>query len=535
MKATYGTQHEAQRAIVQQECDGQKTRSERNRLGQFATPPKLALEILELSKSLLSPGEQVRFLDPAFGTGAFYSALLRCMDPRSISVAMGFEIDRHYGIPSRKLWRKKDIAIRFADFTKAAPPKSEHAFNLVVCNPPYVRHHHLDKAEKSRLQQVARKIAGMPISGLAGLYCYFLLLANSWMSDGGVGIWLVPSEFMDVNYGVAIKHYLLTKVSLMRIHRFSPKDVQFGDALVSSCIVCFRKSAPAPEHSVGFTFGGSLVEPNETVVVPRSALDVNSKWNGCHIQVPQRPSNRVTLADFFVIKRGLATGHNKFFILTRDRIRRHELPMKFFRPILPSPRYLAGDEIPVGRDGNPSLLQQNFLLDCHLQEAELRRSYPTLWRYLKTAERTVGGGYLCRSRSPWYAQENRPAPLILCTYMGRRRTKDDRPFRFILNHSKATAANVYLLLYPKPDVAEALRRKPELARKIWTWLNGVSSTAVSSEGRTYGGGLHKIEPKELGNLPAEGIAKILNVPTERRGIQLQLIPSIEEMFTAASS
>jgi hypothetical protein len=42
---------------------------------------------------------------------------------------------------------------------------------------------------------------------------------------------LIPSEFMDVNYGAAVKRYLLNKVTLLHIHRFDPHDVQFGDAL----------------------------------------------------------------------------------------------------------------------------------------------------------------------------------------------------------------------------------------------------------------------------------------------------------------
>jgi adenine-specific DNA-methyltransferase len=35
---------------------------------------------------------------------------------------------------------------------------------------------------------------------------------------------------MDVNYGQAVKDYLLKEVNLLRIHRFAPKDVQFDYA-----------------------------------------------------------------------------------------------------------------------------------------------------------------------------------------------------------------------------------------------------------------------------------------------------------------
>lgn len=61
------------------------------------------------------------------------------------------------------------------------------------------------------------------------------------MAEGGVAGWLVPSEFMDVNYGKGVKYYLLSRVTLLHIHRFDPNDVQFADALVSSAVVWFRK------------------------------------------------------------------------------------------------------------------------------------------------------------------------------------------------------------------------------------------------------------------------------------------------------
>ena len=84
-------------------------------------------------------------------------------------------------------------------------------FNLIICNPPYVRHHHLGNGDKSRLQIHTLQASGMKISGLAGLYCYFLGLSHAWMTDGGVAGWLIPSEFMDVNYGQAVKRYLLDR------------------------------------------------------------------------------------------------------------------------------------------------------------------------------------------------------------------------------------------------------------------------------------------------------------------------------------
>ena len=517
------TRLEEQRLALQERCDRNKTQEERNRLGQFATPPDLALGILALAKTLLPTGEQVRFLDPAFGTGSFFSALLRTFGPECIRAAEGFETDPHYGEPARDVWRTSKLKLHIADFTRAEPPKSTERFNLVVCNPPYVRHHYLKAEEKARLRHMSQANSGVRLGGLAGLYCYFILLADAWMAENGIALWLVPSEFMDVNYGVSLKRYLLSKVTLLRIHRFHPEDVQFGDALVSSSVVCFRKTLPQTAHSVEFTFGGTLAHSRVSRIVPLYALQAESKWNGHPAPGAQEKAARVTLSDFFTVKRGLATGNNRFFILTREQIKQHQLPMKFFRPILPSPRYLSSDEINADEDGYPMLKQQVFLLDCRVPEKELREKYPALWRYLESGKSDAARRYLCRSRSPWYSQEDRPAALFVCTYMGRGNARGRRPFRFILNRSRATAANVYLLLYPKPLLAQELEAKPDLARTIWNLLNGLSPQMVSDQGRVYGGGLQKLEPKELGNVPADEIARLLCLPTERTGVQLDLL------------
>lgn len=518
---------ENERAALQEQCDSAKTQEDRNRLGQFATPTPLARQIMEFAKKWFPLGEKVRFLDPAFGTGAFYSALHQTFPQTQIEAATGFEVDSHYANETLRLWRGSGLDLRVADFTKASPPEPSEQFNLVVCNPPYVRHHHLTVGEKGRLRRLAYRLSGFSLSGLSGLYGYFLLLADAWAGNGSICIWLIPSEFMDVNYGVSLKEYLLTKVTLLQIHRFHAKDVQFGDALVSSSVVCFRKALPPNAHAVDFTFGGALAEPEARQRIPLSDLRASSKWNVRSVRndvnVP-----RAKLSDIFDIRRGLATGDNGFFILTRQKIRDHHLPMKFFKPILPSPRYLPADEIQADEDGNPLLERQLFLLDCRLPVEELQSEYPSLWQYLHAGENEVAKGYLCRSRSPWYSQEKRPAPLFLCTYMGRINRKNGAAFRFIFNRSKATAANVYLLLYPKSELTRCLHASPELARRVWGWLNAISPDVVSGEGRVYGGGLHKLEPRELGNIPADGLADLLSIPIKKKPTQLDFLSAYHE-------
>src|SRR5208283_1780787 len=497
---------EQQRIEVQAMLDAAKTQAERNRMGQFATPPALALEILAYAKKLMPWTNKIRFLDPGLGTGAFYSALLQIFPASRISAAVGYEIDPHYAHPALQLWSEAKLDVRISDFTKASPP--EEGFNLLICNPPYVRHHHLMNGEKARIQAASFNASDIKFGGLAGLYCHFLGLSHAWMAEGGIAGWLIPSEFMDVNYGAAVKRYLLNKVTLLHIHRFDPYDVQFGDALVSSAVVWLKKESPAKDYDIQFTFGGTLLAPRVSRMISARVLRIEPKWTRFPLSEIRTIENGPTLSDFFSIRRGLATGDNSYFILTAKQIAERNLPPEFFIPILPSPRHLPVTEIPSDEQGNPVIENPLFLLDCRLPEAAVKTRYQSLWRYLQEGkERGVADRYLCQHRSPWYAQENRPPPPFVCTYLGRGNVKSGRPFRFILNQSRGTVTNVYLALYPKEPLARVIKRHPPSARVVWEIINRICPQSMLTEGRGYGGGLHKLEPKDLAKVPAIELAE----------------------------
>lgn len=506
-------EREKLRQELQQRINSGRTQVGRNRLGQFSTPSGLASEILSLALSLLPEDATIRFLEPGFGTGPFYSAFLQQVPRSRIEAAAGYEIDPHYGNPAMELWKGTGLNLHISDFTRAEPPKGEIAkYNLIVSNPPYVRHQHLTQVQKRELQAAVARYLGVAMNGLGGLYTYFMVLSQAWMRRDGVGAWLIPSEFMDVNYGRKVREFLLTGVTLHRIHRFDPKVVQFGDALVSSAVVLFRNARPPANHKPQISFGGSLEKSDVSHFIRVTDLAAIAKWNTIprSTSSARAPNRGYELAELFTIKRGLATGCNSFFILTREKAGELSLPGEFLKPILPSPRAVTADEILADEAGEPLIPDRRYLLSCDLPEEEVKAKYPALWRYLEWGmKEEVHKRYLCRHRDPWYSQEQRPAAPFLCTYMGRETQKSEAPFRFILNHSTATAANVYLLLYPKQALAVALGEDPERRRAVWKALSLITAQTLVREGRIYGGGLHKLEPKELANVPADEVLKTL--------------------------
>jgi adenine-specific DNA-methyltransferase len=494
---------EGLRQTEQTRLDTLKTAAERNKWGQFATPFELALGLARYAHKLMGEG-RLRFLDPAIGTGSFYSALSQTVPAKTIEAAAGIELDPLFAEAADTLWGKSGLHIVQGDFTKQKPPKQ--GFNLILTNPPYVRHHHLDADDKERLKAQLARSLNMEISGLAGLYCYFLLQCHDWMEEQGLGIWLIPSEFMDVNYGATVRRYFTERVTLLHIHRFCPTDVQFTDALVSSAVVVFRKAAPPPAgHRVRFSFAGPIESPTTEALVPLDALRNSRKWT----QFPERTNfentDEPTLGDLFFIKRGLATGSNSFFIMDSEQVSEWNIPRQFLKPILPGPRHVTTDVIEAHPNGDPAVSPRIYLLDCKESEERIEKRWPRFFEYLqKGREEKIAASYLASHRAPWYSQEQRPPAPFLCTYMGRARN-GKHPFRFIWNRSQATAHNVYLMLYPKSRLQEALNNHPELIAKVFEALQTVTPGQFISEGRVYGGGLHKVEPKELAQIPARAV------------------------------
>ena len=507
--------NENRRQLLQSKIDSLKSPEERNRLGQFATPYPLALEIAGYAKSLLKPNySPPRFADPSIGSGSFYSAASEIFGHNGLEHALGIELDPAFADAAESLWSQSGLQMIRGDFTQViAQRHCPPAPSLILANPPYVRHQHLSQDDKLRLKSLVLQRTGINVSGLSGLYVYFLLLATTWMEKGGIAAWLIPSEFMDVNYGSALRDFLSKHVTLIRLHRFDPTEVQFNDALVTSAIVVFENTPPPDDHLPEFTFGGTLEHAVVSEKIELSQLRETGKWSSFprHIDNDRMGSNKASgpnLGDFFRTQRGIATGCNAFFIMERAKAKQLGVPSSFLRPILPSPRHLAATVIEAEDDGYPALYSQLCLLDCNLPEDLLATKHPKLWSYLQTAESLdIRKGYILRNRTPWYKQEQRQAAPYLCTYMGRG-THEKLPFRFIWNKSKAVATNLYLMLTPIGSLAAMLSAHPERACQVYDWLGNLTGSELRSEGRVYGGGLNKIEPKELARISAQSLVEI---------------------------
>jgi len=481
-------------------------------MGQFSTPFALASQMAEYALSLFTETSDIlKILEPACGSGVFLSALIK-QRPNAFSF-IGVEIDKAYADVCQKLFQEKDVAVIVEDYFLFLRRQEWHnKFDLILTNPPYVRHHHINSLTKVELQAEVNSRLNIHVSGLSGLYIYYLLLADALLNDGAVGSWLVPSEFLYTNYGKALREYLSRHVTLIRIHIYRSDDVQFEDALVSSCVVTYRKMKP--RHSDYFNVTtGSYSSPELLCRRACTLCDPSEKWAFLEEEFVQADGG-ILLGDLFQVTRGIATGNNDFFILSPEDVASRKIEQETLLPLIPSPRYVKDPIIHADATGFPCVEKAGYLLSISAPPEEAECKYPMAFQYLNEGLVTgVHEGSLCKGRKVWYYQERRTPPLYVASYMGRVANDRGTAIHFHLNRSKGIVTNGFICLYPKPFLMKLIRDDDARQVELLEALNAITPESFRRGGRNYGGGLQKVEPNELRNICLTHIPKWLVVST----------------------
>jgi len=455
-------------------CD----RTVRHPRGQYFTPPDIARAMAEL----IDCYQPESVLDPAAGAGVLLGSCASVgtrmgLDNSPVCVALATA-----GLVTRG---GHDTHIQLGDFLSAPCPTLPGAVDAVIANPPYQRHHLIEKTHKRALADRYTSRFGPRISALSSSYVYFLLEAIERVRDGGVIVFITPADYLDARFGESIKHILRDQVTLDEVLLFDRSELAFDDVLTTSAITVLRKVPPARHHLVRFREAGETNErrADELDAAQGWSLQFGSRRSEFESLSRNRPGS---LSDHLRIRRGIATGANSFFLVDRATRDRWDLPDEFLSPVIASARDLPDHVLRTAdwqqlRDGG----RPCWLLDCDVPMDDLRHA--GLRAYLCEGERLgVHRRFNCRSKTPWYRVEPVPPPDIIVTYMQR------GPTRFVRNDARCRVMSVFLngflLDGDVDDLLEVLG-------------SDETTQLLRALSRTYGGGLDKIEPRALAGLP----------------------------------
>jgi hypothetical protein len=448
----------------------------RRAAGAVYTPTRIVQSMMSW---LAAQGSPERIVDPGAGSGRFIVAAGAAF-PHAQLVAI--EKDPLAALMLRANLSAHGWADRthvlVADYREVRLPACA-GMTAFIGNPPYVRHHEIEEHWKAWYASQFAAL-GIKASALAGLHLHFFLQTRLLGKPGDLGAFITSAEWMDVNYGSALRRLLLDHLGGVSLHVLAPTVEAFPGTATTAAITCFRMGETAvPVRVRAVDALEQLDSLSAGVAIPREQLHAVPRWST--VLRPSAPSmaGDIELGELFRVHRGQVTGANDIWI---DGVHAQDLPARIKLPAVTK----AKDLILAGAELNSADVLRRVIdlpteLDAFTAEEQRRIRRFLAWAQLQGADQ----GYIATHRRAWWSVGLKDPAPILCTYMAR------RPPQFTLNRCDARHINVAHGLYPRQPLAAG-----SLAMLV-QWLNTNTSTG---SGRTYAGGLTKFEPKEIERL-----------------------------------
>jgi hypothetical protein len=450
--------------------------------GQFWTPSWLA----ETMAAWVTEDAPPTLFDPAVGPGTFFSAA------RSVGFKghfAGFELHPHVfnERDENRLTAADFEAVRHTDFLHAI---ISHQYPAVISNPPYIRHHRLSLAEKEKLRTLAKRCLGFPLDGRVGLHLYFLLRSLHILAPNGRLAFLLPADVCEGVSSSPVWARICERFRLNAVLTFSQDAAPFPQ-VDTNAMVFFITNQPPKQSFLWLRVeerdpAGILSSLHRNGHTPKREI-AEALETG--LSRPPRPkSDGFALSSFAKVVRGIATGANEFFFLTRSQITKLRLDEKYFARAIGRTRDCRDSILTQeALDGLERSGRATWLLKLGEEPKELLPK--PLREYLDTGEKLgFPSRALIATRRPWYKMEHRAPPPLLFAYLGR------RDCRFVLNRARALPLTGFLCVYPFDE-------SPDHVEKLWRAINHPDTIAnLHFAAKSYGSGALKAEPRQLDQL-----------------------------------
>lgn len=465
---------------------------------------------LELAQYLVKWGiraDTQRILEPSCGDGNFILAVLQHLENmRGLSPSItAIEL-----IPD-ELNKAKDRARKFGqngteiewlrqDFFEAYSRLGQNGkFNLVVGNPPFIRFQYFDDDSRN-LAFAHLRSAGYKPTKLANVWAAFVQLSIELLQEGGRLAMVLPAELLQVKYAQELRDRLATQFEHIVIVGF--KRLVFPEIQQEVVLLL----AEGKRESAGLTSDihtielqneaelSSLNSLNDTVVhVPAKHSRAGMKWTSLFLDEAafaaldeaENAFGLTPLGYLAEVDVGIVTGRNSFFILTEAQ--KNELQATPFTvsiigrtSALKTTRFNEIDFCEYKKQ------YPSFLLDLN---GALYEAFPQEVKdYIKSGEaENIHRGYKCRIRKRWY---DVPSIHIPDAFLFR---QIHRYPLLVVNQAKATST----------DTIHRVRVKEGVDIRLLAAIFFNSLTLAWAEvcGRSYGGGVLELEPREAEELP----------------------------------
>jgi adenine-specific DNA methylase len=450
--------------------------------GGYYTPPAIA----DFVAAWVGQCEG-RVLEPSCGDGVFLAPLLE----RSREV-VAVELDPDEGAKAKASAPAAEVILR--DFFDWFGPQQHEAWDGAAGNPPFIRFQHWTEPTRSLAFDVMRQV-GMRPTKLTNAWVPFVVAsALSLSKSGRLGL-VVPAELMQVTYAAELRAFLVDEFEELTVVTF--KRLVFDGILQEVVLLLgIRGVGPARIKVVEVEDVTSLPNADALTSLPHAPAlrHEREKWTKYFLDPAEigalrnvREKNLLPrLGELADVDVGIVTGRNQFFVMrpstaTQRGIEEHLLPLVSKSAHLRGVRFGALDLSTLEEEDALCRLlavEESIALD----DEEALRAY-----VLEGEAEDIHKGYKCSIRKQWWV-----VPSIW--------TPDAFLLRQIHNHPRIIAN---LAGATSTDTIHRVRMLNSTSPTALAAASVNSATFAFSEvmGRSYGGGVLELEPREAEALP----------------------------------
>jgi adenine-specific DNA methylase len=427
-----------------------------------------------------------RLLEPSCGDGAILSVL-----PPTGSV-LGIELEQAEA--ARAQVAAPDAEVQVADFFAWYSPAQDESWDGVAGNPPFIRFGNWTEPTRGLALDVMRRV-GLRPTKLTNAWVPFIVASVLATRRGGrVGL-VVPAEVMQVNYASELRGFLVDELSGLTVVTF--RRLVFEGVLQEVVLLLGeRGDGPARIKVVQVEDASQLPTAEALMALERAPAlrHETEKWtkyflDGAEIDALRQAralDEFARLGDLAEVDVGVVTGRNQFFVLRPSGslvrgVAEHMMPLVSKSAHLSGIKFDLRDLDALRRSDAPcDLLAVGG--DVSLED------HPRLGAYVSAGEaEDVHRGYKCSIRKRWWVVPSLWAPdafLLRQIY--------DHP-RVIANMTDATSTDTI----HRVRMVNGTRPVKLAAASI----NSVTFAFSEVMGRSYGGGVLELEPREAEGLP----------------------------------
>jgi adenine-specific DNA-methyltransferase len=486
-------------------------RRQRKSLGAFYSPRNLVEPMV--AWAVTRPDQKV--LDPSCGDGIFLETAARRLrdlgaGPERIpSLLHAIDLNPDaVRITRDRLGSQLGLRldnIRVDSFFALPPPGvlfgALEGIDAVIGNPPYIRYQEFGGvARRDALERAAH--AGVHLNRLASSWAHFVAHAVSFLRAGGRLALILPAELIHATYAAPLREHL--RRSFEEVHLVSFRQAVFPDVQEEVVLLLATGKDGGPGRLVlaevetgaeladlaAVLSSGEVFNPGENAEKWIPGYATHS--GGATLGLMEERGLLTPLGAAGKANIGFVSGANEYFVLTPEEASAWKLPGSSLQPALvrarqvPGLRITSADVATLRAQGERCLLWRPGAQLTRGEKAYIRRG-----EELGYSER-----YKCRVRTPWYVVPGVVTPDAFLTYMS------DVVPRLCLNRARVVASNT-LLTIRLPQVPASVHRAFVVA-----FYNSATLFSCERTGRSYGGGVLKLEPREADRILVPAVSLV---------------------------